>query len=425
AERVCGQKPAGTEKEGFDAGAFIEEAVYTLRERTGGREAVVYASGGVDSTVAAMLAKMAGVRIKPVHLDMGNGRKNEARHVSWMLSSLLETDVYVHDRAEKFIAELHGVDDPEQKRKIFSRLYADTKEEVDGMLGLYDGAALIQGTIATDRRETGREAGKGTARDSGTVDTIKTHHNVGAERHFTGLVVSPLEELTKERVRMVAREIGIPPEVSERQPFPGPGLFVRFATGYYIPDTLVADEVSVIASDEGYRGYALPRKGVGLKGDERAFEHAAFLSGERDWEGVRRVAKQMIEDLPISRVLYFPHERAFSQMNFWSGGYDLSMENLDRLRDVTDVVERTMDDFGVRASQTPVITFGSNAGWINVIRDVQSEDFRTCRPLKKPEEFPWECYDEIGKRLKERLGDEAGLTTFDVSDKPGGTTEWE
>ncbi len=439
AEKECGQTPKKMKEEGFDAGAFIDEAKYGMRQQIGGRDAVVYASGGVDSTVAAYLAKMAGARIIPVYLDMGNGRKNEAQNVSSMLSPLLDTDLCVHDVSRRFLSELRGVDDPEAKRKIFSKLYAGTREEVDTMFNLQNNA-LIQGTIATDRRESGKEAGKGGTKDSGTVDTIKTHHNVGAERHFTGLVVSPLQELTKERVRMVARELGLPPEIAQRQPFPGPGLFVRFATGYYPVDAQLAGNVSDIAHHYGLESAVLPRKGVGLKGDERAFEHAALLTGERDWQNIRYASKRLIEDSDISRVLYSPDDIALSQPRLdrahktW-----LNRKNMDRLREVTDVVERTMEEYGVKVSQTPVITFqgyggfvnhvrnlfGDGLGWVNVVRDVQSEDFRTCRPLRKPDEFPWECYDEIDRRLRESLGDDAGITTFDISDKPGGTTEWE
>ena len=138
------------------------------------------------------------------------------------------------------------------------------------------------------------------------------------------------------------------------------------------------------------------------------------------------VSKRLIEDLDICRVLYLPVSASLvSRPEDDFAYYPMNRRNLDRLRIVTDVVERTIDEYGVKPSQMPVITFGGPTGHINVIRDVQSEDFRTITPLRKPDQFPWDCYLEIHKRLLERLGPAAGLTTFDVSDKPGGTTEWE
>ncbi len=422
AELVCGCSPQERQRDGFDAGRFIDEAIRELKKNVGNKIALVYASGGVDSSVAAYLAMMAGLKIKPVYLEMGNGRKGEAQQVSEYLGRLLKTDIYIHDASANFIDRLCGIDDPEQKRKKFQELYAETRKEIEKGVGLKD-VVLIQGTIATDLRETGREAGKNKSRDTKTVDRIKTHHNVGAENIWKGQTVLPLADLTKDRVRLVARELGIPNEIAERQPFPGPGLYVRFVTGYYEPEPSLSAHVSDIARQYNLGCFVLPRKGVGLKGDERAFEHAVLLAGERDWGNVRGAAKQMIEDLDISRVLYLP-ETCLPRINV-KNNYHLERENLDRLRDVTDVVETEMKHYGVASSQTPVITFGGRGAWISVIRDVNSQDFRTLRPLKKPEEFSWECYEDIVKKLGTALGRDSGITVFDVSDKPGGTTEWE
>ena len=92
---------------------------------------------------------------------------------------------------------------------------------------------------------------------------------------------------------------------------------------------------------------------------------------------------------------------------------------------MTEIAETTVAQYGVKYSQMPVFAMGGPNGWINVIRDVDSEDFRTCRPLRRPDEFPWECMDEINKRIDDRLEEFAGITTFEVSDKPGSSTEFE
>src|SRR3989338_3011567 len=426
AERICGMRPQARREEMFDAGKFIDEAVYRLKQEVGTGIVVVYTSGGVDSTTAAMLAKIAGLKMQPVYLEMGNGRKNEARYVQEALSKLLGDNVYVHDRRDYFIGNVAELPDPEVKRKKFARLYSDTRGEIDRMFGLDRGEAfLIQGTIATDRRESGREAGKYGQEDKGTVDSIKTHHNVGAEATLGQGNILPLAELTKDRVRIVARELNIPSEISERSPFPGLGMYVRFVTGLYLPDRHMVTEVSQITSAYGMHGYVLPRKSVGLKGDSRVFEHAALITGQRNWTSARKISKALIEDLDICRVLFLPYPVAFEQEALDASANYTAREGITRLQEVTDVVETAMDEFGVVSAQTSVIAFGGAGGWLNVIRDVDSVDFRTCRPLRKPDEFPWECYDYIERRLRERLGKDAGVTTFDVSDKPGGTTEWE
>ncbi|MBI4163083.1 MAG: hypothetical protein HY513_05350 [Candidatus Aenigmarchaeota archaeon] len=414
--------------EEFEAGKFVEEALYTLREEVGNKTAVVLASGGVDSSVVAKLCLMAGVKTVPIYLEMGNGRKGEAAYVQRTLGESLGIDVKIHDKSERFLKELAGIHDPQAKRKSFSRTYANIGLELMKSYGMDDGmAVLAQGTLATDLRESGKEAGK-KGEDRGTADVIKTHHNTEAEELWKGVPkVTPLSMLTKDRSRLVARTIGFGSQISERQPFPGPGLYIRFIAGSYPIDSQLAESVRQTASRYSFSGVVLPRKGVGLKGDGRAFEHAALMSGSRDWKAARRGAKEMINKLDVCRVLYLPQEIPLDQERFSdSHNYRLERKNLDVLREATEVVERTMDDYEVHAAQVPVIMFsGPEDRPIFVIRDVDSKDFRTCRPLQKPDEFPWEAYDAIVARAKENPLIPPGTFVFDLSDKPGGTTEWE
>ena len=426
AGKICHCVPETTAAEGFDAGKFIAEEFCRMKHETRSLKAVVFASGGVDSTTAALLAHEAGVDTIPVCLEMGNGRKDEAAYVQRVLGQALRRDVMVHDRSGMFIRDLYGLHDPEEKRGVFQQGYMRTMEEIEMM---FPDAVLIKGSIATDARESGKEAGKGKLRDKRTVVKIKSHHNVGAEEAWKGPKIMPLEMLTKDRVRQVARTLGVPEELAARKPFPGPGLFVRFVTGLYGFDAAFADNIDSIARHYGLNGYALPRKGVGLKGDERAFEHAVLLTGERNWDMARAASKTLIEDVDVCRVLYLPHEIGYERDHFLeSVDYPMTRRNLDALREATDIVERTLDEFGVKPDQVPVISFGGPDGMILNIRDVNSRDFRTCRPLTKPGEFPWECYDEIDRRIgrNEQLGRYGtNMVALEVSDKPGGTTEWE
>ncbi|MBS3051271.1 MAG: hypothetical protein J4400_03920 [Candidatus Aenigmarchaeota archaeon] len=410
---------------GFGVDTFIKEAMLKLKEDVGNNTILAYVSGGVDSTVAVMLAKQLGLDIVPVYIETGFGRKDEARFAYENVSRLLGQELYVHDESERFLAGLSGIHDSEAKRKAFQRMYNETRARIERRFDISD-TILFDGSLVTDYRESGKETG--TTNAGATVDKIKTHHN---SDDWEGRKIAPLSGLTKEQTRMVARHIGLPASISERVPFPGPGLSVRFPTAYYeVPQELFqsAEEAALLY---GMHAFVLPRKGVGLKGDSRVLEHVAVISGERDWSNIRRTSKHLIEELPICRVIYMADELHDRGMRPTDGdfnkalNYPLTRENLDRLREVTDVMETTTADFGVHYSQMPVFSFGGPYGWINVGRDVDSEDFRTCRPLRRPDEFPWECCDEIERRLKERLGDESGMTAFEVSDKPGGTTELE
>lgn len=424
AEKVCGIVPDERTAPEFDADSFIAGAVEELSQQVDGSKVFVFASGGVDSSVAAKLAAMAGVRLQPVYLDMGNGRKNEAAAVREALGPVLGYDVQVIDCSDTFLERLHNIADPETRRKAFAGLYSDTAIRAFKVAGA---DIFIDGTIATDTRESGYEAGA-RARDRGTVDTIKSHHNPVAQQILEGhgTVVQPLRGLTKDRVRAVARKIGLPESIANREPFPGPGLYVRLDTATYPVPRDLAEQVIGLSADYGFHGVVLCRKGVGIKGDARAYEHVALLSGPRDWNAVTRASKHLTDTLPITRVLYHPeaqHHRRISQRAAETAiPYDMTREHLDELREDTEAVNTRMRQFRVRSSQTPVAAFGGPDGVIAVVRDVDSQDFRTCRPLRKPDEFPWQCYDALEADILKRRP--KSIITLETTDKPPATTEW-
>ncbi len=420
-ERECGCETMETK---FDPNSYVEEAIARLKDEVGSRNALLYASGGVDSTVAAKLALKAGCKINLVHLDMGFERENEAHNTSEMLGRLFDRDVYVHDRSKWCIEQLRGFSDSQEKRHAFGYAYARTKHEIEQHLDLHD-SIVIDGSLSTDFRESGKEAGD-SGEDSGTVAVVKDHHNPWAHLQWEGAVSTPLDRLTKEQVRAVAKALGFPDDIIRREPFPGPGLSVRYITAAYPMNGTPVEQVRGIARANGLYGYILPRKGVGLKGDGRSLGYVALLTGERDWPGIRKAGKRIIEDCDVTRVLYSPTRDDFTDEQLGTAvNYPMDRAGLDTLRRMTSIVNSTMREFGVYPSQTPVITFGGQGGRFVVVRDFDSTDFRTGRPLEKPEEFPWECIDEIHKRLGRDKTLSVWATLNDVSDKPGGTTEFE
>jgi len=260
----------------IDPAKFVSEAIDRLRAEVPGR-AIIAASGGIDSTVAALLTERAlGERARAVFVDTGLLRAGEVARVSeFFRASGLRFDVV--PAADRFFATLEGVTDPEEKRRrigaAFIRLF-ETEAEKFGT------DRLVQGTIAPDWIESG-----GALRD-----TIKTHHNVGglpADMRLT--LVEPLRDLYKDEIRALARHLGVPE--AERQPFPGPGLGVR-VNGPVTPDrvararvanAIVEEEVEravaagTIARPWQYFAVLLPVRTVGVTGDNRVHGEAVSV----------------------------------------------------------------------------------------------------------------------------------------------------
>jgi GMP synthase (glutamine-hydrolysing) len=259
-----------------DPAAFVEEAVGRLREQVPGRT-IIAASGGIDSTTAALLVEKAvGERARAIFVDTGLLRAGEVERVGeFFRSSGLRYEVL--PAADAFFHTLEGVTDPEEKRRrigaAFIRLFESEAER-------FGTDRLVQGTIAPDWIESG-----GSLRD-----TIKTHHNVGGVPKDSKLVlVEPLRDLYKDEVRTLARHLGIP--APDRQPFPGPGLAVR-VNGLVTPErvrrarvanAIVEQEVERavaagrLARPWQYFAVLLPARTVGVTGDNRVYGEAVSV----------------------------------------------------------------------------------------------------------------------------------------------------
>ena len=253
-----------------DPESFVKEQVEQIQQIVDG-PAIIACSGGVDSTVAAVLAgKAVPEHLTAVFVDTGLMRKDEPEQVQRIFEEMdIELDFV--DARERFFDALEGVTDPEEKRNVvgeeFIRVFEEEAEQLDAEY-------LVQGTIAPDWIESGDE----------TRDTIKSHHNVGGlPEKFDFEVVEPLYDLYKDEVRSVARHFALP--VAERQPFPGPGLAIR-TLGEVTPDRVeitreacaIVEEELEQAAEEGrmerpwqYYAALLPVQSVGVQGDVRAY----------------------------------------------------------------------------------------------------------------------------------------------------------
>jgi len=254
----------------FDPEIFVKETTDRLRDEITGR-AIIACSGGVDSTVAAVLVSRAiGDRLLAVYVNTGLMREGETDSVRGILTKL-GVNFKIVDAEEEFLDALKGVTDPEEKRKVIGERFIRIFEREAHEFGA---EYLVQGTIAPDWIESGDHA----------RDTIKSHHNVGglpAEMHLK--LVEPLRDLYKDEVRKVARYLGI--DVSERQPFPGPALAIRVIGEVNRDSIATVRRACAIVEEEIERAVAegrmkppwqyfavfLPVMSVGVHGDRRAY----------------------------------------------------------------------------------------------------------------------------------------------------------
>ena len=275
---------------------LVDEAIEALQSQIDDT-AIIACSGGIDSTVAAVLAHRAvGSLLHCVYVDTGLMRKNESEEVTQMFSDL-GIELKVVDASERFLNHLSGVTDPEEKRKVIGEQFIRVFEGEQGGCGA---KFLVQGTIAPDWIESG----------GGNRDVIKSHHNVGGLPEDVDLViVEPLREFYKDEIRAIARDLGIPS--SERQPFPGPGLAVR-VLGDITPDRVAAcREACYIvetrlqaAASEGrcelpwqYFAALLPVRSVGVHGDARVHGETVVVRAVTSLDGMSAKYSEIPHDV--------------------------------------------------------------------------------------------------------------------------------
>jgi GMP synthase (glutamine-hydrolysing) len=268
---------------------FVEKSISEIKEKVGGAKVICALSGGVDSTVAAVLVKKAiGDSLICIHIDTGLMRKNESYEIGKVFNEKLNLNHIHIDASKKFLTKLKGISDPEQKRKIIGNTFIEVFEEEAKKIE--DVKYLVQGTLYPDVIES--------VSVKGSSATIKTHHNVGGLPEKMHLkLIEPFRSLFKDEVRNVGRELNIPEEFIERHPFPGPGLAVRIL-GPVDEEKLdilkEADDIYIKAIgnagiyNEIWQAFAvlLPVQSVGVMGDARTYENVLALRAVTSVDGM-------------------------------------------------------------------------------------------------------------------------------------------
>jgi GMP synthase (glutamine-hydrolysing) len=355
-----------------------------------------------------------------LYVDTGLMRKGETEELQHSFSRLgLQGQLRVRNESARFLAALGGETRPEKKRKIIGRLFMEVQAEAMRDYGIEEGSnwLLGQGTIYPDTIESGGANGR--------AAVIKTHHNRCAEVIALlerGQVIEPLAEFYKDEVREVGRELGLDPALTNRWPFPGPGLAIRVLCNN-APGERAARSIKLNKRFPEYRGVRLPIKSVGVQGDGRTYRELVALEGPIEYGKLQAISSELCNlRTTFNRVIV----RVAGDWDLGKARVlpaKLARKRLDTLRDADWIVRSMMDEAGMTDSvwQFPVVLIpvAQKTGDSVVLRPVNSVDGMTANFAHLP--------FEILRTMADKIAGLPGITAvfLDCTDKPPATIEWE
>lgn len=427
---------------------IIEAKRHKIAEQVGDRHVIAFVSGGVDSAVAATLAASVIVpdKFHAFYIDNGFMRDEDDMVIDALnAAGILVTKIDATERFEQGQTIINGevvgplieTTDPEAKRKIIGKTFIDVQNYIVMSLNLSE-ALLLQGTNAADRIESGNSKG------GNHTDTIKTHHNQVQEVQelkSRGLLIEPLDDLFKDEIRALGHELGLPPELVDRQPFPGPGTAIRIIAAPYDQVELPRDPIEKAVrtflffrsydTDKPVIAHVLPIRSVGVGGDERS--HISVLAIDNADLSTADMA-DLANEIPanfrgaINRVIYALGQNALAERTVTKTL--LTKEVRNQLRRSDKIVFEAMRSFNVlsKIKQMPVvllpISFQEPGDRSIVLRPVTTSTFMTVQAMLPGRDLPSEFFTLITQRI---INEVPGISQvfLDLTNKPPGTTEWE
>jgi GMP synthase (glutamine-hydrolysing) len=396
------------------------------------RPVIAFVSGGVDSSVAVTLAAQVVPKdkLQAFYIDSGFMRDEDDQVIEALQAAGIP--VQKVDAVNDFEQPLQGVTDPEAKRKIIGKVFINIQNKLVADLKLNE-ALLLQGTNAADRIESGHSTA-----DSHT-QTIKTHHNQVhevQELKRAGLLLEPLDDLFKDEVRELGRQLGLPEDLVQRQPFPGPGLAIRIIASAQAgkPEPLAAEaEIQAFLNKNfpGTTARLLPVRSVGVGGDERS--HLSVVGLENDNLSPENLAKLGTE-LPahfrdtVNRVIYALGSQPLTKRAQTKTLLTAEVRAQLRLADRIVFEEMRTHNLLDKISQFPVILLPLSFNQPNqrsiVLRPVTTSTFMTVQAMLPGRDLPAEFFQTVTQRI---LKEDPNISQvfLDLTPKPPATTEWE
>lgn len=422
---------------------LIEAKKQQIADLAADRDVIAFVSGGVDSSVAAALAAqvITAERLHAFYIDSGFMRDEDDKVIEALqVAGLAVKKIDAVEDFENGTVEIDGqtigplvnVTDPEAKRKIIGKVFVEIQNRLVAELKL-PVALLLQGTNAADRIESGHSTG-----DSHT-QTIKTHHNQVQEVQdlkSAGLLIEPIDDLFKDEVREVGHHLGLPKELVQRQPFPGPGLAIRIIASGASQEALQPEakqaEIQAFIDKEapGAKVYLLPIRSVGVGGDERSHLSVAALEGNLTPDQLARLGA----DLPahfrdtVNRVIFNLGAESLSNSSLTKTR--LTADVRQQLRQADKIVFEDMRSANLldTIKQFPVIliplSFGKSGERSIVLRPVTTSTFMTVQAMLPERDLPKDFLERTAARI---LANVQGISCvfLDLTNKPPATTEWE
>lgn len=401
-----------------------DHLIEKIKKRVGTRSVFFFVSGGVDSTVAFTLCARAiedKKRLLGVYVDTGLMRKGETEEFMSTLSSLgLSDRLRIRDERRRFIDALSGVYDPEKKRKIIGGLFVEVQREAMQDYGIDENHWLLgQGTIYPDTIESGGKSGK--------AALIKTHHNRCEEvRRLIekGRVIEPLAEFYKDEVRHLGDALELDRHLTQRWPFPGPGLAIRCLCNK--EQSVAARPLKLTKRFSGYKAVTLAIQTVGVQGDARTYRQVVAVSGPVNYSKLQDISTTLCNsDKVHNRVIYQVAARSgeLEKMKTKSKVF-IDDSRLAILRESDFIAREVMEERKLTESvwQFPVVLIpvSEDAGESIVLRPVNSQDGMTANFARLHELV----LKEIGDRILARVP-AIDAVFLDITDKPPATIEWE
>ncbi len=403
----------------------IAHLIEDIRLKVGNRSVFFLVSGGVDSTVAFVLCARALKKdqILGLYVDTGLMRKGETEELHANLEALGLLDrLQIRDESSHFLSALKGIVDPEEKRRIIGRLFVEVQSRALRQYGITDESRWLlgQGTIYPDTIESGGANGR--------AAVIKTHHNRCAEIAELleeGRILEPLAEFYKDEVRHIGERLGLAPKLTNRWPFPGPGLAIRcLCSKSQANAEPLGSELRSIAKEFGFDAAVLPVQTVGVQGDIRTYRKVLALQGPVNYETLQDISTGICNiQTDVNRVVVLVSGKVDNLLCGKVRPAEITPQRLELLREADYIVRSSLEKNNLVDSvwQFPVvlipITFGE--GETIILRPVDSSDGMTANFSRLPPVH----LKEIADRIAQIPGVDAVF--LDITSKPPATIEWE